>query len=400
MWARWHVSDQRVWWAGRESNPHSRRRLIYSQRSSPPAQPTHGLRYVPPRRGCLVVKRMTGAASSSVGADDGTRTRNRRFTKPLLYQLSYVGGDAEGYRTPPESAQRVAGPPPPSSGRRRAGFGRWQRLTSASDASGRTQPPGGLGRARRAASSGPPDAGPRVRRRRSVPDGRRSDRAASASGSAAMPLGSSEPAASSGRGVRSACLVGRGVASGRLASGAASSGRRPPSGLGAAGGVRAPPGRCAAASNSSTEPATAALSEPTAAHRDAHRQVEAPPDAARMPRPSLPTTSASGPAQVRVAIGQRRATRRRRRCAAHGRGGRPGRPRGRRAGTSRRCSTAPAEALIAAGADGRRRDGSGRARRGRRRPRRCAAACPRSGDPRASRAPARTAARRARGRAR
>src|SRR5204863_7499452 len=29
------------WWAGRESNPHSRRRLIYSQRSSPPAQPTH-----------------------------------------------------------------------------------------------------------------------------------------------------------------------------------------------------------------------------------------------------------------------------------------------------------------------------------------------------------------------
>ena len=30
-----------AWWAGRESNPHSRRRLIYSQRSSPPAQPTH-----------------------------------------------------------------------------------------------------------------------------------------------------------------------------------------------------------------------------------------------------------------------------------------------------------------------------------------------------------------------
>src|SRR4051794_11942087 len=27
----------------------------------------------------------------SIGADDGTRTRNRRFTKPLLYQLSYVG---------------------------------------------------------------------------------------------------------------------------------------------------------------------------------------------------------------------------------------------------------------------------------------------------------------------
>ena len=35
-------SDGKRWWAGRESNPHSRRRLIYSQRSSPPAQPTHG----------------------------------------------------------------------------------------------------------------------------------------------------------------------------------------------------------------------------------------------------------------------------------------------------------------------------------------------------------------------
>ncbi len=35
------------------------------------------------------------AVSSVVGADDGTRTRNRWFTKPLLYQLSYVGGDAE-----------------------------------------------------------------------------------------------------------------------------------------------------------------------------------------------------------------------------------------------------------------------------------------------------------------
>ena len=40
-----------------------------------------------------VVRRQAGAAASSIGADDGTRTRNRRFTKPLLYQLSYVGGD-------------------------------------------------------------------------------------------------------------------------------------------------------------------------------------------------------------------------------------------------------------------------------------------------------------------
>ena len=76
------------WWAGRESNPHSRRRLIYSQRSSPPAQPTHGDARASGRgpRGEEVPR-----SGSSVGADDGTRTRNRRFTKPLLYQLSYVG---------------------------------------------------------------------------------------------------------------------------------------------------------------------------------------------------------------------------------------------------------------------------------------------------------------------
>src|SRR4051812_26689018 len=30
--------------------------------------------------------------SRKIGADDGIRTRDLRFTKPLLYQLSYVGG--------------------------------------------------------------------------------------------------------------------------------------------------------------------------------------------------------------------------------------------------------------------------------------------------------------------
>ncbi len=29
---------------------------------------------------------------TEAGADDGIRTRDLRFTKPLLYQLSYVGG--------------------------------------------------------------------------------------------------------------------------------------------------------------------------------------------------------------------------------------------------------------------------------------------------------------------
>ena len=43
--------------------------------------PDRGLR---PRGG-------SGHRWTYAGADDGTRTRNRRFTKPLLYQLSYVG---------------------------------------------------------------------------------------------------------------------------------------------------------------------------------------------------------------------------------------------------------------------------------------------------------------------
>src|SRR5690349_2820952 len=90
MWARVQFRDE--WWAGRESNPHSRRRLIYSQRSSPPAQPTHGESDGPRLR----PRGDTHRPGSALGADDGTRTRNRRFTKPLLYQLSYVGA-AQGH---------------------------------------------------------------------------------------------------------------------------------------------------------------------------------------------------------------------------------------------------------------------------------------------------------------
>src|SRR5215212_1733912 len=94
MWARVQSAGSRDdWWAGRESNPHSRRRLVYSQRSSPPAQPTHwtgdGSRDCGPSW-------CTHLPGSSLGADDGTRTRNLRVTKPLLYQLSYVGA-AQGH---------------------------------------------------------------------------------------------------------------------------------------------------------------------------------------------------------------------------------------------------------------------------------------------------------------
>ena len=33
-------------------------------------------------------------SAANSGADDGIRTRDLRFTKPLLYQLSYVGARA------------------------------------------------------------------------------------------------------------------------------------------------------------------------------------------------------------------------------------------------------------------------------------------------------------------
>ena len=92
MWAGirsgWRDVDD-VWWAGRESNPHSRRRLVYSQLSSPPAQPTHCESGTGPRAAAPWWIRPPD--DRCTGADDGTRTRNLRFTKPLLYQLSYVG---------------------------------------------------------------------------------------------------------------------------------------------------------------------------------------------------------------------------------------------------------------------------------------------------------------------
>ncbi len=56
------------------------------------------------------------------GADDGTRTRNRRFTKPLLYQLSYVGA-AQGHTAvdPVAPANDMAAGPDGSSEARRTG---------------------------------------------------------------------------------------------------------------------------------------------------------------------------------------------------------------------------------------------------------------------------------------
>ena len=80
------------WWAGRESNPHSRRRLIYSQRSSPPAQPTH-------------VRRGDGPRLRSRGGPgtDGRRWSRRRDSnpEPAVYKTAAL---------PIELRRRGAGP--------------------------------------------------------------------------------------------------------------------------------------------------------------------------------------------------------------------------------------------------------------------------------------------------
>ena len=90
------------WWAGRDSNPHAFRTWSTARRAAV-AQPTHcgggtgsscGPWWIRPPNGC------------ALGADDGTRTRNLRFTKPLLYQLSYVGATR---RVIPQSTRRRRG---------------------------------------------------------------------------------------------------------------------------------------------------------------------------------------------------------------------------------------------------------------------------------------------------
>ena len=57
---------QGCWWAGAESNRHSRRRRFYRPLGSPPAQPTHD------------------------GGDEGTRTPDLRDANAVLSQLSYI----------------------------------------------------------------------------------------------------------------------------------------------------------------------------------------------------------------------------------------------------------------------------------------------------------------------
>ena len=348
MWARDRSRD--YWWAGRESNPHSRRRLVYSQRSSPPAQPTHCGSGTGSR---LRSRGVPATGSCSLGADDGTRTRNRRFTKPLLYQLSYVG-----------ATRRVIPQMTPSApGNDRAGR---SDGSSVGGCAGRVGLRGSGCRGGRRARRG---AG-RSRRRGTGSCGAlrrdRSERLGASASSAARSCGSGAAVGVGPRrrvGHRSARdRSGVGGARGRLARSRSRRGR---------------PGRAGRRPRTAgSDPATAALSEPIAPrigirmNRSQRRRTAGP-----RPWPSLPTTIASGPRRSvwravsgasasepairrpwRVQVGQRarqvvdRAEQevldRARRCLDRG-----------------RAAAAPGV-------------GSGRRRRGRRPPRRCAAACP------------------------
>ena len=52
--------------------------------------------------------RVHSAVRAKNGADDGIRTRDLRFTKPLLYQLSYVGAGGKDYIQQGEGQARRA----------------------------------------------------------------------------------------------------------------------------------------------------------------------------------------------------------------------------------------------------------------------------------------------------
>ena len=283
-------------------------------------------------------------SSSSVGADDGTRTRNRRFTKPLLYQLSYVGGDGEGYRTSRRMrndapVSRAAGRPPsactaltprspawrPRASRRaasgvggrlrdgRSGVGRGGRTsavpvegaalrgTCRRAASGSPRPPGpepfaGSSRATPSLRASP-DPGARQAQRRSDPSRPSGSRLGSGRRSACLDRGRSRRSGRPHRAVGPPRQLRRPL----RASG--DGGRRRPSGLGR-------PARRAAG----RPPRTAAptrdgrVQRPDlAAHRDAHRRDRAPPDRPRDAVPLAAHDQRQRPAQVRVAIGERRA---------------------------------------------------------------------------------------------
>ena len=297
------------------------------------------------------------------GADDGTRTRNRRFTKPLLYQLSYVGarrtipqvtlwrpgmiGPAGGASTARRApVERTALPAAPvRSWPRLAGLSGARRLAFAARLGGtsRRRPVRWRG-ARRPATARPrpgPVAGGASRL--GGPSGSATSRGSRPARvfAATPPVGSPAPGGRGfGRCVRCGPASRRSARAGLrlrpVAGSAASAGlgsAADPSGSVAGLGRRRAPRRRAGSrprrAGSSRRPT--AFSEPTAPRigirtsRSQRRRTAGP-----RPWPSLPDDEGERSAQVRLADGQRRRPRRRRRSGGRGRGGRPGRPAGRR----------------------------------------------------------------------
>lgn len=86
------------WWAEEDSNLRRLSQLIYSQSrlsTSVSAQDCHRSPACSAALPQIPIGPYVGSAAlRKGGADGGTRTRNRRFTKPLLCQLSYIGARA------------------------------------------------------------------------------------------------------------------------------------------------------------------------------------------------------------------------------------------------------------------------------------------------------------------
>src|SRR6186997_3701761 len=89
MWAR----DRCCYVVGREGIEPPQSKTADLQSAELTTCSTYPLMETAPDRG-LRPRGGSGHRWTYAGADDGTRTRNRRFTKPLLYQLSYVGARA------------------------------------------------------------------------------------------------------------------------------------------------------------------------------------------------------------------------------------------------------------------------------------------------------------------
>ena len=329
------------------------------------------------------------------GADDGTRTRNLLFTKQLLYQLSYVGATRRviPQMTPSAPGNDRAGRSDGSSVGGRAAARRSGAASGVGTARGRPGRGLVLGRSRTAfraesrwpaASCGLPGAAWLSRSAPLV--------SAPCSASAARWLVARPPGGDGGDASRRA-PVGRSGPPLRVP---------PRRVLRPAPDVRRGPGpagsRWATASNSSTEPATAALSEPIAPRigirmKRSQRLPDGRPETLALAADDDAPADRAGRSGARSAARPLSAPAIR---SPFGRGGRRGRRAGRRPGTSRRCSTAPADALTAAGAErrlaaGREHDAVDAGRLGAAQER-----ARRSADPRANRGRARTAARRAR----